>query len=68
MKIPLTRALVLLHRWLFNGLHSLDFPGFTERRPLWDLVILALMTLGLGFSVTGVYLAYARLRQPHDAG
>lgn len=57
-----------LNRWLFNGLHSLDFPGFTERRPLWDLVILALLTLGLGFSVTGVYLACARLRRPHDAG
>ena len=51
-----------LNRWLFNGLHSLDFPGFTERRPLWDIVILALLTLGLGFSVTGVYIGYKRLR------
>ena len=22
-----------LNRWLFNGLHSLDFSSFTERRP-----------------------------------
>ena len=53
-----------LNRWLFNGLHSLDFPGFSERRPLWDVVILALLTLGLGFSVTGVYISYAHLRRP----
>lgn len=33
MKIPLMRALVLLHRWLFNGLHNLDFSSFTERQP-----------------------------------
>ena len=52
-----------LNRWLFNGLHSLDFPGFSERRPLWDMVILALLTLGLGFSVTGVYISYVRLRR-----
>ncbi|MYF71041.1 MAG: hypothetical protein F4053_00255 [Proteobacteria bacterium] len=52
-----------LNRWLFNGLHSLDFPGFTNRRPLWDIVILSLMGLGLAFSMTGVYLGYTRLRR-----
>ena len=52
-----------LNRWLFNGLHSLDFPGFTDRRPLWDIVIIALLSVGLAFSITGVYIGYKRLRR-----
>lgn len=52
-----------VYRWLFNGLHSLDFPGLVNRRPLWDITILGLLSLGLCFSVTGVVIAYRRLRQ-----
>ena len=26
-----------LERWLFNGLHSLDFAFWYDRRPLWDV-------------------------------
>ncbi len=36
-----------LERWLFNGLHSLDFNFWYDRRPLWDLGLIALMTGGL---------------------
>ena len=31
-----------LERWLFNGLHSLDFAFWYDRRPLWDAGMIAL--------------------------
>jgi len=52
-----------MYRWLYHGLHSLDFPGLAERRPLWDIVVLALLATGLLFSITGVYLGVRRLRR-----
>ena len=48
-------------RWLYNGLHSLDVPFLWERRPLWDVVVLSLMVIGLTFSLTGVVLGWRRL-------
>ncbi len=50
------------YRWLFNGLHSLDFPGLVNRRPLWDGVMLVLLTLGLVFSLTGVVIGLKRIK------
>jgi len=46
---------------VFNGLHSLDFPGLVNRRPLWDVVMVLLLTLGFAFSVTAVVIALKRL-------
>jgi hypothetical protein len=50
------------YRWLFNGLHSLDFPGLANHRPLWDAVILFLLTVGFIFSLTGAVIGVKRLR------
>lgn len=50
-----------VYRWLFNGLHSFDFPGLTNHRPLWDIVILTLLTLGFVFSVIGVVIGWRRV-------
>ena len=49
------------YRWLFNGLHSLDFPGLTSRPLLWYIVILTLLILGTLFSITGTILGVRRL-------
>jgi uncharacterized membrane protein len=27
-----------VYRWLYNGLHSLDFASLRDRRPLWDII------------------------------
>ncbi len=49
------------YRWLYNGLHSLDFPGLAQRRPLWDLVMLSLLLGGFTFSVTAAVVGCRRL-------
>ena len=51
-----------VYRWLYNGLHSLDFPGLSDRRPLWDLVMLVCLAAGFAFCVTGTAIGYRRLR------
>lgn len=51
-----------LNRWLYNGLHSLDFP-FLYHRPLWDLVVIVLSAGGIALSATTVVPAWRRLRR-----
>ncbi len=50
-----------VERWLFSGLHSLDFAVLINNRPLWHLVIVFLCIFGLVFSVTSVVLGWRRL-------
>jgi len=50
------------HRWLFAGLHRIDFAPWLRVRPLWDMIVLGLLLGGAGVSLTGVYLAVRRLR------
>ena len=50
-----------LERWLFNGLHSLDFQFLRESRPLWDLTVILLSLAGLGFSITSIVIGWRRL-------
>ena len=52
-----------LERWLFNGLHSLDFNFWYDRRPLWDIGLIALMTGGLASSGIGLWLGVGRIRR-----
>ncbi|RSZ60440.1 PepSY domain-containing protein [Massilia atriviolacea] len=48
-------------RWLFAMLHSWDWLPLLERRPLWDMVLVALSLGGALMSVTGVVLGWRRL-------
>ena len=50
------------HRWLFAGLHRLDFTAWLRARPAWDIIVITLMLGGLAGSATGVYLAARRIR------
>ncbi len=52
-----------LQRWLFNGMHSLDFNFLLQRGWLWDTVVILLSLLGLAFSVTSVIIGWRRLKQ-----
>jgi hypothetical protein len=51
------------YRWLFGALHRLDFAPWIRARPIWDMIVLSLMTGGLSLAVAGVYLAVARARK-----
>jgi hypothetical protein len=50
-------------RWLYQGLHSLDFPFLYFRRPLWDIVAIALSIGGAVLSVTTMIPALRRFRR-----
>ncbi len=50
-------------RWLYHGLHSMDFPWLYNYRPAWDIVVLTLMFGGLWLCVTSVQLGWGLLRR-----
>ena len=52
-----------VERWLFNGLHSLDFAFWYDRRPLWDIGVIALSLGGLASSGIGLWLGCGRMRR-----
>jgi hypothetical protein len=55
--------LTRINRWLYHGLHSLDFPFLYDRRPLWDIVMIALSVGGLASAATSLLPAWRRLRR-----
>ena len=55
--------LARLNRWLYHGLHNLDFPFLYYNRPAWDIVVIALSLGGLLLSMTTMVAAWHRLRR-----
>lgn len=53
-----------VERWLYNGLHSLDFAFWYHKRPLWDIGVILLLLGGLGTSALGLYFGLRRAK--HD--
>jgi hypothetical protein len=47
-----------VNRWLYHGLHSLDFPWLYNYRPLWDIVVITFMVGGTALCVTSLVLAW----------
>lgn len=47
-----------VNRWLYTGLHSLNFPWLYRYRPLWDIVVITLMVGGTALCVTSLILAW----------
>ena len=50
-------------RWLFNGLHSLDFAFWYSRRPLWDIGVILLSLGGIASSGIGLWVGAGRIRR-----
>lgn len=50
-----------LERWVYNGLHSLDFRFWYSKRPLWDIAMILLLAGGLATSILGWWLGVRRL-------
>jgi hypothetical protein len=61
--VAVTHRSSRLERWLFNGLHSLDFAFWWDRRPLWDIGMILLSLGALATSGIGMYLGFKRLRR-----
>lgn len=57
------QRLTRVNRWLYHGLHSLDFPWLYARRPLWDIVVVLLSLGGIAVSVTPFLQAASRLKR-----
>jgi hypothetical protein len=49
-----------VERWLYNGLHSLDFPFWYQRQWLWRTGVIALLSGGLLLGLIGVVIAIRR--------
>ena len=52
-----------VNRWLYHGLHSLDFPWLYKYRPLWDIVVISLMLGGTALCVTSLILTWRVLQR-----
>jgi hypothetical protein len=50
-----------VERWLYNGLHSLDFAFWYSKRPLWDIGMILLCAGALASSAIGLCLGVKRL-------
>ena len=50
-----------IERWLYNGFHSLDFPFWYYKRPLWDIGVIVLSIGGAALSGLGVVLGLRRI-------
>lgn len=57
-----------VQRWTYQGLHSWDFAVLLRHRPLWDLLMLPALGLGLLFSVTSVVVAVQHLASMRRRG
>lgn len=51
------------YRWLFEALHRGDFAPWIRQRPVWDIVMIALLTGVTLSSVTGTWMGLRRLRR-----
>jgi hypothetical protein len=52
-----------VERWLYNGLHSLDFAFWYNSRPAWDIGMLVLVLGGLTTTCLGLLTGLRRLRR-----
>ncbi len=51
------------NRWVYYGLHVMDWPGLFNRRPLWDIVTIALLAGLAAISITTLLPAFRRLKR-----
>ena len=50
-----------IERWVYHGFHSLDFAFWYDRRPLWDIGVIALLAGGAVSSGVGFFIGVRRL-------
>jgi hypothetical protein len=55
-------------RWLYHGLHSLNFPWLYNHRPTWDIVVITFMLGGTVLASTSLLLAWRVLGRTLTGG
>jgi hypothetical protein len=55
--------LTRLNRWLYHGLHNLDFRFLYYRRPLWDIVVILLCFGGIFLTLSSAAQGWRCLRR-----
>jgi PepSY-associated TM region len=50
-------------RWLFEGLHRIDFTAALRWRPVWDAVTILLLLGGIAVTGTGTWLGFLRIKR-----
>jgi PepSY-associated transmembrane protein len=50
------------YRWLYSGLHTLDFPALLDHPLLRTTLVIVLCALGFVFSATGAVIGWRRMR------
>jgi len=50
-----------VERWIYHGLHSLDFAFWYDRRPFWDAGVIVLLAGGAVSSGIGLFVGVRRL-------
>jgi hypothetical protein len=50
-------------RWLYHGLHSLDFPFWYDNRPVWAAGVIFLCLGGAILCAIGIVIGFNRLKQ-----
>lgn len=56
------------YRWLYHGLHSLDFPALYRRAWLWHPLIVAALLGGCALAASGAWLSLRWARSPQRRG
>jgi hypothetical protein len=57
-----------VQRWLYNGLHSLDFSFLTRRGVVWDATVIVLTIVGFVFAATSVVVGWRRVARAGHRG
>jgi hypothetical protein len=52
-----------LQRWIYHGLHSLDFSFWYYSRPAWDIGVIVLCAGGAALSFIGIVISLRRVRR-----
>ena len=52
-----------IQRWIYNGLHSLDFSFLAWKRPLWDIVLIILLIGGTIVCLSGTVMGIKFLKR-----
>jgi len=61
--LDISNASSRAYRWVFAGVHQLDFRFLDHHRPAWDLTMWLLLLGGTITSISGIVVGWRRLKR-----